>query len=55
MRAHNAGFVCTERVIRQFSDSVLAGDASKGFGIIIGDDDLLNKQNFAVINVGFNV
>ncbi|CAG8494406.1 1527_t:CDS:10 [Paraglomus occultum] len=51
IRAHAAGFTCTGHVIRQFSDDVLAEDASKGFGIIIGDDDLLNKQNFAIMSV----
>lgn len=52
LRTHSLGFEMTDSVMRLFGDPQLGKQASEGFDIIIGDDELvLNKASFAVIKV----
>lgn len=51
LRAHPLGYECVGQVTNQLSDQILGKQASEGFEVLIGDDDLLNKQNFATIKV----
>ncbi|CAG8610375.1 3379_t:CDS:10 [Ambispora leptoticha] len=51
LRAEEVGYECTGIMINLFNDVSLGRQASEGFDILVGEDDVLNKKNFAVIKL----
>lgn len=52
LQASPIGYELTDKVIGLCSNEYFGGQASQGFDIIIGDDELaLNKASFATVRV----
>ncbi|CAG8542540.1 9825_t:CDS:10, partial [Acaulospora colombiana] len=49
LRTHPLGHDCTNQIMNLFEDSILGRKASEGFGVIIGNSDILSKQSFSII------
>ncbi|CAG8811312.1 10441_t:CDS:2, partial [Racocetra persica] len=49
LRTHQLGYDCTGKVINLFSDPTLGKQCAEGIGIIIGENEILSRQGFAVL------